>query len=147
MLYYNIVDFHIVGNESPRQALERSVCPSLLSNTSVILLEGRQAFSLCGAAIRYRPNGEYVSCLSAACREPPGYRRLTHQGNSVIYRCREIEHPSSVPQYQTLPLVQSDDSRTVVGTLNDRCRYILTRSAVLLPLCSIHPHPLQQAFV
>jgi len=124
-LYYNILDFHIIGNESPRMALERSACSSLLSNTSVVLLDGENGWLLSGAAIRYRPNGEYVSCT--ACCQPFSFKKLAPDGQAAVFRCRQVEHPNNVPRYQKIPLLQSDHSRTVVGGLNDRCRYILTR--------------------
>jgi hypothetical protein len=59
-LFYNVLDFHVVGNESPQSALERSASPSLLSHTSLILWVNGALFCLRGAALRYRPNGEMI---------------------------------------------------------------------------------------
>ena len=146
-LYYNIFDFHIIGNESPRMVLERSACSSLLSNTSVVLLDAENAWSLCGAAIRYRPNGDYVFCPS--CRQPLDFKQLSHNGQAAVFRCHKIEHPNTVSQYQKVPLLQSDHSRIVVGGLKDRCRYILARSAVWPSPDHIYTHSYvqQQDFV
>ena len=78
---------------------------------------------LCGAAVRYRPNGSYISCLT--CLQPADYRKILKGRQTAVYRCRETEHKES--RYQAVTLLQSDETRTVVGGLNDQCRYIATR--------------------
>jgi hypothetical protein len=110
--------------------LERSASCLLLSTTSVILLDANGAFSLCGAALRYRPNGDHVLC--PMCHQSVAYRKLVGNGCAVLFKCRAVEHPSDVSRHQTVHLLQSDDTRTVVGGVNARCRYIITRSVYLL---------------
>ena len=124
-LYYNILDFYVIGNETPRKALERSVCVSLLSNTSVVLLSAGDALLLCGAAIRHRPNGRYVSCPT--CHQPARYRQLLAGGQAAVFKCHVVEH-SGGSRYHSIPLLQSDEATTVVGGPGDRCRYIVARS-------------------
>lgn len=127
-LYYHVFDFHVMGNETLLKALERSVCVSLLTNTSVVLLRGDDAVLLCGAAIRYRPNGRYVSCDT--CHQPVGYRKMIRDGRTALYKCPEIEHKGK-SRYRAVPLLQSDGMTTVVGGLRERCRYIIIRSGCL----------------
>jgi len=76
--------------------------------------------TMTGAAIRYRPNGVYVRC--ASCNAFLDYRNPVDNGKSILYRCRSKEHPSGAMKYQTVPLLQSEDKRKVIGGLNDRCR-------------------------
>lgn len=121
--------------------LERSASNLLLSNTSVILLEADDAFILCGAAIRYRPNGSYVAC--SVCRQALGYRKMIAGETTVKYRCNQMEHPPDISRYKQVHLLKPDHTTTIGGGLNARCRYIVTRSAGLLYECDIHPNPLQ----
>lgn len=115
----------MVGNEPALKALERSASSSLLSNTSVVILNAEGGFSMCGAAIRYRPNGEYPYC--AACSQISAYHKVTHDGKAVIFRCRVDDHPMTAARCQVVPLLESDEIRTVVGGVKAHCRYIVTK--------------------
>jgi hypothetical protein len=126
-LYYNILDFHIVGNELARKAVERSACCSLLSNTSVIVLNRQDSFSLCGASIRYRPNGEHIYCSACTPSQLAGYHKKKDGGRAVIYKCRNDDHPKAIKRCQVVHLFESDETRVVVGGFKARCRYIVTR--------------------
>jgi hypothetical protein len=128
-LYYNIFDYHLIGDEPPRKVLERSASTSLLCNTSVVLLDAEDAFLLCGAAIRYQPNGSSVAC--SACRQVLGYRKMLAGGTAVLYKCHHIEHPNDVSRYKALRLLQPDHATTIGGGANAQCRYLVTRSAGL----------------
>ena len=121
--------------------LERSASNLLLSNTSVVLLEADDALFLCGAAIRYRPNGSLVAC--SACRQGLGYRKMIAGETAVKYRCNQIEHPPDISRYKQVRLLKPDCTTTIGGGLNAHCRYIVTRSAGLLYERDIHPNPLQ----
>jgi hypothetical protein len=122
-LYYNVLDFHIIGTEPIRKAVERSACCSLLFNTSLIILNSDDSFSLCNASIRFRPNGELICC--SACAQPSEYYKQAH--GTVIFRCRNDAHPKTINRCQDVRLLQSDEARVVVGSSRAPCRYIVTK--------------------
>ena len=104
----------------------------------MVLLEADEALFLCGAAIRYRPNGSHVAC--SACRQALGYRKMIAGETTVMYRCNQIEHPPDISRYKQVRLLKPDCTTTIGGGgLNARCRYIVTRSVGQLYERDIHP--------
>lgn len=123
-LFYNVLDFHVIGNETARSALMRSANPSILSNTSLVLLVDGAIFNLCGAALRYRPNGEWIQCPS--CQQPPGFRKIVNMkggGKGALFRCT-----TCVKNFWWVEALLTSDERTqFFGDLNDLCRFMVTR--------------------
>jgi hypothetical protein len=122
-LFYNIIEFHLIGNEGLDKVFERCATTDLLSNTPLIGWSDGTTFKLCGAALRYRPNGTPILC--AECQNPGDFVKFAERSQLVRFRCRNVLHG---PLYWCVSLLQSDDCRKVVGGLNARCRYILTKS-------------------
>lgn len=123
--FYNLIEFYMIGNEALDKVLERCATTHLLSNTSLIGWTGGVTFTLCGASLRYRPNGIPVLCTE--CRNPGEYVRISEFTQSVKFRCRNVLHPR---KYWRIPLLLSDNNRRVIGGLNDQCRYILSQTYI-----------------
>ena len=122
-LFYNIIEFHLIGNEGLDKVLERCATTDVLSNTSLIGWTDGVTFKLCGASLRFRPNGTPIRC--AVCEDAGHYVRFAERSQSVRFKCCNVLHG---PLYWKVSLLQSDGCRKVVGGRDARCRYILTKS-------------------
>ena len=123
--FYNIIEFHVIGDEALDKVLERCATSELLSNTPLIGWTGGVTFTLCGAALRYRPNGVPVLCTE--CNNPGQFVKIIERTQSVKFQCRKTLHPA---KYWHVPLLLSDKNRRVVGGRNDRCRYIISQTYI-----------------
>ncbi|KAF8718441.1 hypothetical protein AX14_011835, partial [Amanita brunnescens Koide BX004] len=122
-LFYNVIDFHIIGNESTRKSLERSACVPLLSIASVMMWSSGRLYRLCGASLRFRPNGTPVFCPT--CGRCADYFKLLKDGKTVIFRCKSGLHPGNNTRF-AIALLQPNDKIAIVGGAQARCRYIVT---------------------
>lgn len=124
-LFYDIIDFHVIGREPPRKALERSACPSLLANTSVLLWTDSTLMSMRGASCRYRPNGELILCKE--CLQYRVYAHPTTLKDGVVFQCRTGHHPKNGSPVYIPVMFESDADTTYYGGLGDTCRFMIKK--------------------
>jgi len=55
-LFYNVLDFYILGNEMIKRVLKHCAQVDLLSHASVVTWHEGTLYHLQGAALRFRPN-------------------------------------------------------------------------------------------
>ncbi|PPQ86492.1 hypothetical protein CVT26_008261 [Gymnopilus dilepis] len=124
IVFYNIIDLHVVGGESLKKVLKRCATAELLLHTSVIACIEGEVFSLVGASMRHRPNGVPIYCSS--CKQPASFVSLTIDKKFARFRCRLPSHDTtSSPRNWKELLFLSDEMRDV-GDQNG-CRYIIAR--------------------
>jgi len=124
MLFYNFVDYHMIGNDAIEKALERCAEGSLLSVTSVHVWSNGTTLTLEGAKLSLCPNGAIVMCPS--CVEPAEYQKKRQNGSAVVFRCKQQGHKGA--RHWDVPLLQGD-VRTKV--MEGKCRCILKSSKAI----------------
>ena len=130
-LFYNVLDFYILGNETIERVLKRCAQVDLLSHASVVAWRDGTLYRLQGAALRFRPNGADIRCV--LCDQPASYDRYIAAENTVIFRCREPtsdrHSQMSIPRKWAVKLVTSSNSCEVIQGHGGSCRSILTWSS------------------
>lgn len=116
----SVFDFHVAGNESALNAVERGISLDLLTNTSLFVWTEAKTFIILGAAIRYKPNGTIPLCPQ--CNETATFFK-TKNPSIVIFRCKNPTDHARERSFE-VPLLQEDDKRRVVSK---GCRYIVTQ--------------------
>jgi hypothetical protein len=123
-LFYNFVEYHIIGNDAVEKALERCAESSLLRTTSVHVWSNGTTLTLEGAKLSLCPNGTVVTCPS--CVQPAVYHKQRPKGGALVFRCKRQGHEGV--NFWDVLLVQGDAKTKVV---EGKCRCIIRSSEAI----------------